>query len=310
MASKTKSRRTAQRKANPYRKAPRKRKSLKRRRGFQSNLPQLAMEELGKLQMPRLGKPKLTWLNWSGLHWSKFVSMVLIAFALTAILWVYLDYRWFVYADSVEFENLSYLTAEELYPATELEGLSVFWISPEQVSEVLQVHPYVADVDVRVDLPNKVTIDVAEEKPTAIWITDVGPMWVLSDGTALEVRTAPDRPIETQLLDEDGRLLPTIVDVQQAAVSVRSKHLAVDLDVLDSALTLMEEIPELESVRYNKGIGLNFALPGTDYWIYWGDGLDLESKLENLALSRKLLDSGELEGQIVDVRFKDHPIIR
>jgi hypothetical protein len=235
---------------------------------------------------------------------------MLMAFALTTVLWAHMDLRWFVYADSVEFENLSYLTAEELYPATELEGWSIFWVLPEQVSELLLAHPYVADVDVRVRLPNKVTIDVAEEKPTAIWMTDAGPMWVLSDGSALEVRTVPDQPIETQLLDEDGRMLPTIVDVQQAAVSVRAKHLAVDLDVLDSALVLMEEMPELESVRYNKGIGLNFALPDTDYWIYWGDGLDLEGKLENLTLSRELLDSGELAGQIVDVRFREHPIIR
>lgn len=230
--------------------------------------------------------------------------------ALTGVLWVHMDYRWFVYADTVEFENLSYLTEAELYPATELEGWSIFWVKPGQVRKLLLAHPYVADVDVNVRLPNNVTIDVVEERPTAIWMTDVGPMWVLPDGSALAVRTEPDQPLEAQLLDEDGRMLPTIVDVQQAAVSVRAKHLAVDQDVLESALALMKEMPELDSVRYNKGVGLNFALPNSDYWIYWGDGLDLESKRENLTLSRELLDSGQLAGQIVDVRFRDHPIIR
>ncbi len=310
MASKTSSKRKAQRKSGPYRKAPHQRKSLKKRRGFQSNLPQLMTEELGKLKMPRLEMPKLTWFTWSGRHWSKVVSMMLLALALAGVLWMNMDYRWFVYADTVEFENLSYLTAEELYLTTDLEGFSIFWVLPEQVSEKLLAHPYVADVDVRVRLPNRVTIDVEEEQPSAVWVTDIGPMWVLSDGSALEIRTQPDQPIEAQLLDEDGRYLPTIVDTQKAAVSVRAKHLAVDRDVLESALVLMEEMPELERVRYNKGIGLNFALPDTNYWIYWGDGLDLESKLENLNLTRKLLDSGELAGQIVDVRFRGHPIVR
>ncbi len=310
MASKTSSKRTAQRKAGPYRKAPHQRRSLRRRRGFQSNLPQLMTEELGKLKMPRLEMPKLTWLTWSGRHWSKFVSMMLMALVLAGVLWINMDYRWFVYADTVEFENLSYLTAEELYTATELEGLSIFWVLPEQVSEYLLAHPYVANVGIRVRLPDRITIDVDEEQPAAVWMTGAGPMWVLSDGSALEIRTEPGQPIEAQLLDEDGRLLPTIVDTQMAAVSVRSKHLAMDRDVLESALVLMEEMPELERVRYNKGIGLNFALPDTDYWIYWGDGQDLESKLENLTLTGQLLDSGELSGQIVDVRFRGHPIVR
>lgn len=310
MASKTTSRRTAQRKAEPYRKAPRKRKSLKRRRAFQSNLPQLAREELVKLRMPHFSRPRLSWFNWSGLHGSKLVSVLLMVLAVSGVAWMHMDYHWFVYADTVDFENLSYLTPEELYPATELEGMSVFWILPDQVSEHIATHPYVADVDVRVSLPNRVTIDVAEQKPIAVWMTAGGPLWVLPDGAALEVRTTSDRPLEAQLLDEDGQMLPTIVDIQQAAVSVKAKHLALDPDVLESALALMAEMPGLDSVRYNKGVGLNFALPDTDYWVYWGDGLDLSHKLENLALSRRLLDSGEYTGQIVDVRYKDHPIIR
>ena len=310
MTSKTTSRRTAQRKADPYRKAPRKRKSLKRRRAFHSNLPQLAREELVKLRMPHFSRPRRSWFNWSGRHGSKLVSVLLMVLAVAGVLWVHMDYHWFVYADTVDFEHLSYLTPEELYPAAELEGMSVFWIVPDEVGEQIAAHPYVADVDVRVSLPNRVTIDVAEQKPIAVWMTADGPLWVLSDGSALEVRTASDRPLEAQLLDEDGQMLPTIVDIQQAAVSVKAKHLALDPDVLDSALALMSEMPGLTSVRYNQGVGLNFALPNTDYWVYWGDGHDLSQKLENLALSRRLLDSGEYDGQIVDVRYKDHPIIR
>lgn len=252
----------------------------------------------------------MDWLQWSGWHWSKATGLLVACLALVGIVWVHSDYHWFVYADTVAFERLSYLTPEELFPAEQLEGWSIFWIEPEQIREEVLANPYVAEADVSVHLPNQVTIEVAEAEPTAIWVTEAGPMWVLADGSALEIRTSPDRPIETQLLDAAGQPLPTIVDVQRGASSVRSTHLAVDPAVLKSALTLIEKLPGLSSVRYNQGVGMNFALPGTDYWVYWGNGSNLARKLENLDLSLGLLESGEISGQVVDVRFVEHPIIR
>ena len=112
------------------------------------------------------------------------------------------------------------------------------------------------------------------------------------------------------MLDAEGLPLPTIVDVQRGAASVRAEHEAVDPDILASALTLVETIPALNDIRYNRGVGLNFGLPDTDYWIYWGDGDNLAEKQQNLALSLNMLEAGEVSGQVIDVRFIEHPIIR
>ena len=312
MARSTATRRPPPKQKKPYRKAPRRRQSKQRQRRFASLLPssQQAVERLSTLRLPPLSAPSIDWLHWSGWYWSKIAGLAVACLALAGILWLHMDTHWFVYADTVEFESISYLTPEELYPAEELEGWSIFWLKPETIREQIVDHPYVADAGVRIHLPNRVAIDVTEEKPTAIWMTDSGPMWVLADGSALAIRTSPNQPIEMQLLDDDGRPLPTIVDVQRGAVSVQAEHLAVDPDVLESALALMAEMPGLESVRYNQGVGLNFALPDGDYWVYWGDGRDLETKMENLALSLGLLESGERSGQVIDVRFVEHPIIR
>lgn len=267
------------------------------------------MERLSTLRLPPLSAPSVDWLHWTGWHWSKIAGFAVACLALAGIFWLHMDTHWFVYADTVAFEEISYLTPEELYPADELEGWSIFWLRPEKIRQQIVAHPYVADADVRIHLPNRVEIGVSEERPSAIWMTDTGPMWVLENGSALATRGTPNQPIEAQLLDDEGRPLPTIVDVQRGAVSVKTEHLAIDPDVLESALTLIEEMPGLESVRYNQGVGLNFALPTGDYWVYWGDGRDLETKMENLALSLNLLESGERSGQVVDVRFIEHPII-
>lgn len=311
MARRTAARRSKANQRRPYRKAPRQRRRAKRRR-FQSLLPtsQQAVERLSALRLPPLSAPSIDWLHWSGWYWNKVVGFAVTCLALAGIFWLHMDTHWFVYADTVEFEAISYLTPEELYPEAELEGWSVFWLRSEKIRELIVAHPYVSDADVRIHLPNRVEIDVHEEQPSAIWMTDTGPMWVLDDGAALEIRTSPNQPIEAQLLDAEGEPLPTIVDVQRGAVSVQTEHLAVDTNVLESALTLIAEMSGLESVRYNHGIGLNFALPGTDYWVYWGDGRGLETKMENLALILSLLESGEAAGQVLDVRYVDHPIIR
>ena len=86
---------------------------------------------------------------------------------------------------------------------------------------------------------------------------------------------------------------------------------AVDADVLDSALALMGQMPALNNkVRYNRGVGLNFPMPGHDIWVYWGDGANTESKMENLAAARLALASLEESPQIVDVRYVHRPYFR
>jgi hypothetical protein len=84
-----------------------------------------------------------------------------------------------------------------------------------------------------------------------------------------------------------------------------------DPQVLKSALTLMVAMPELGgTVRYNESVGLNFPLPEPAVWVYWGDGFELEAKMDNLAVAREMLRNAEEAAQIVDVRLIDRPYVR
>jgi cell division protein FtsQ len=67
---------------------------------------------------------------------------------------------------------------------------------------------------------------------------------------------------------------------------------------------LLQVLPGVAPLRYNRQIGLNFQLLDKPYWVYWGDGANVQRKLNNLAAAVKLLEDGTLEGTVIDVRFE------
>ena len=300
----------AQRHASPYRRKRQTRRAGNRMRKLEARLPEFAGRiQIPALAMPRLHPPRLD--GWtSGRHASKLLSGFVFVAALALLTWVQTDYHWFVYADSVSFRGTTYLTHDDLFPMTGANGWNIFWLRPEDIRENVMQHPYVADANVRIELPNRIDVRVTEPEPIAVWMTDLGPMWVLADGAVLPIRVPEGSTLEAQLLTDDGRPLPTIVDMQRAAQAVTRLDQAVDADVLHTGLALIARVPGLVSVRYNRGIGLNFGLPDSPYWIYWGDGAEMDDKLVRLAMAQRMLEDGELSGQVIDVRFRDRLVVR
>ena len=302
-----------------YRQAAQRRRNARRKRRFESALPESFNPE--QVTLPGMGRPveavreagrnvrqRVGRVTGSGWHWSKLLSGLLLAIALTGLYWVFTAPEYYVSANTVAFENLGYLERSELYALTDVEDWSVFWLKPDEIRERVLAHPYVTDAQVSIGLPAHVTIAVEKAQPIALWVTRDATLWLLEDGSALAMRTEPGQPPEAAALDATGRPLPQIMDVnREAQVPGRS---AIDPEVLHSALALLEQFPGLESVRYNRGFGLNFGLPNSSQWVYWGDGRDLERKLINLAAGQQLIASGEANGQIIDVRYLDRPFIR
>jgi cell division protein FtsQ len=135
-------------------------------------------------------------------------------------------------------------------------------------------------------------------------VTNHGNYWLAMNGDALPIAT-----LEESALPELA--LPQIVASLQEARKVGDGPLAIEPEVLTSALTLMAALPELEnSVRYNELVGLNFALPEPPVWVYWGDGFDLETKLKHLEIAREQVRRAEEPAQIVDVSLVDRPYMR
>lgn len=300
----------AQRHASPYRRKRQTRRAGNKVRKLEARMPEfMSRVQLASLNMPTFQVPRLD--GWtSGWHASKALSAFVLAAAVGLLVWVQTDYHWFVYADSVSFKGATYLTHDDLFPMTGTNGWNVFWLRPEDIRENVMQHPYVVNADVRIDLPNRIDVLVQEPDPIAVWMTDLGPMWILADGAVLPIRVPEGSTLSAQLLTDDGRDLPTLVDMQRGAKAVDRLDEAVDSDVLNTALALTARVPELTSVRYNRGIGINFGLPDSPYWIYWGDGAGMDDKLTRLAMAQRMLDDGELTGQVIDLRFRDRLVVR
>lgn len=287
---------------DPYQKARRKRLASRQKRRFEAVFTRLPVPSRWGASLPDLALPAV--LHPTPWYVSKTLSALLLLGALMSLILLHSQDEWFVYREDVRFNNLIRLRGDELYQAANLEGLNIFWVEPETVRDHLLTLPWVEDAQVDVSLPAAVAVNVVEMNPVAVWVTNAGNYWLAANGAALPIAT-----LEESALPELA--LPQIVDSLQDARVIGDGPMAMDPQVLTSALTLMEAMPELEgTVRYNHSIGLNFPLPDPTVWVYWGDGFDLETKLENLAVARDLVRSAEEPAQILDVRFVDHPYVR
>ncbi len=277
------------------RRGGRRRSVSRRMRRFESALAQLEVTE----RLPSAAG-MARFAAGSGRQRSKAISALLLVAAIAALVFIHSDDEWFVYAEDMQFSNLTYLDPAELVRQSDVEGWNILWLTPSQIRSRLLEHPYIVDATVSIRLPARVAVTVVETHPIALWVRQNETLWLAKDGAALPAAGPTDES------------LPQIIDVLGEAQAVgHADRQAMNADVLRSALALMDQLPELQNkVRYNQGVGLNFPMPGYGVWVYWGNGEDTESKMENLAAARIVLSASEELPQIVDVRYAYRPYYR
>jgi cell division protein FtsQ len=228
-----------------------------------------------------------------------WIVIVVVAAVSGLVAWTSLDERWYVYREDVHFNGLNYLNAEDLWETSAVDGWQIFWIDGDAVRDRLLQNHYVADAQVHITtLLTKMTVDVTEVRPVALWETDDGVRWLRDDGIALEPRGQTPPGL---LLIHDPPADATLAGAPNGA--------AIDPAVLASAQALASRLPGVTPLRYNALVGLNFRLPDTPYWVYWGDGDEIERKLDNMVAAETLLNDGRAEGSVIDVRF-ERPYIK
>ncbi len=237
--------------------------------------------------------PSLAQLGFSGWRLSKVLSLWLLGCAIGGVVWVHTDNRWFIYRENVQFNNLHYLDANQLYEASGLDSWNIFWLQPASIRQHLLALPYVADAQVQASLLGGVAVTIQEAQPVALWLTNQGTLWLMADGTALPA------------LDKNRENILKIVDNTQEAKTLDTrKGLAIDQNVLKSALLIKQQLPEIAQLSFNKDYGLNFHLPSSSAWVYWGDGISAETKFANLIAIQTLIQTGKQQPQVIDVRFE------
>jgi cell division protein FtsQ len=284
------------------------RRQAKRRRAVQQSVrrfsallpgfeaPRLAAPDLG---LRRLG---LAGLGFSGLHWSKALSLLLLAGVVTALAWLHSGAQWFVYRESTAISGQHLLSADDIYAAAGVENWNVLWLRRDEIRRRLLAEPWVADADVSVRLPAAVEIAVRERPAVAVWATGEGEYWVAATGAL--------HPVAEETSAAAARA-PRLVDpLGQAGLETGEGKISVDIQAVAGALSLIQRMPGLAEVRYSAEVGLNFSLPESGLWVYWGDGERVDEKLDSVALGRKLVQSGEAAGAVLDVRNPGKPFVR
>jgi hypothetical protein len=249
--------------------------------------------------------PHIQWPGWkvrlelpgfSGFHLAKIISLALLVGVITLFTWFSDDDSFFVYQENVNFGGTTFLDAQELYPLTDVEAWSILWLEPSLIRQQVLKHPYVADASVSIHWPAQVRVAITEVTPVAIWSTEGADYWLLADGRALPVRAGGVTPI-LRLVDPQ----------REARVPGRSDRISPEL--LAAAFHLQEKLG-LDEFWYNSSTGLNFALPATKTWVYWGDGSGFEAKQLALNAAKSEIERNPDEARTLSLIAPNRPYFR
>ncbi|RLT42329.1 MAG: hypothetical protein DWI57_05715 [Chloroflexi bacterium] len=253
----------------------------------------------------RVRLPRLAWDGWrfhpdlpgfSGFRFAKLLSLALLVGVITLFVWFSDNDSFFVYQENVEFTGTTFVSAEELYTLCDVEAWSILWLQPELIRAQVLAHPYVADARVSVHWPARVQVAVTQVTPVAVWATEGAEFWLLADGQALPVRPGGAMP--------DLR----IVDPQREARTPGSVE-RIGAGLLNTALRLQREF-DLNEFRFNASIGLNFGLPETQTWVYWGDGTEFEAKQLALSAASDEIQANPNEARTLSLIAPNRPYFR
>jgi cell division septal protein FtsQ len=253
-----------------------KRKSKKRSKAKQGHAYEIATARLKLSSRPLVG------------HWhlreSTVLSMILLAALTLLTSQFFTTYRFYVYEATVQGNR--FVKEDEIYAASDLEGMSMFWINPEKAEADISNLPGVREARVNCRLPNQVTIEVLERQPQGVWQKGEARYWFDDLGIIFPLRSE----LQGMLLIQDERTSPLEVGNR------------IDSEIITSALELQQFLPEATVFRFSENEGFIFEERG--YPVYFGTG-DIAEKVASLnALVQDLASKG-VTPEFVDVRFKE-----
>lgn len=176
--------------------------------------------------------------------------------------------------------NNKLLSQAQVRSIAQVDGNLVFMINPIQVVERLMQFPEVLTATVRLGWPNLVEIQIEERHPVVEW-NDAGRIWWLSsDGMAyIQHGSWPG-------------LIRIMTEEPVLRISKQAMEPVISSDVLQAAMLLCAQLPEIDVLQYDGEYGLGFV--DTNGWrVYFGDEGDIIQKIRIYrALAEQLSDRG------------------
>ena len=192
---------------------------------------------------------------------SRALAAVLLALLIWVVYSIFNSDSFYVYSAKVE-GNVS-VTPEQVFGASQLEGLNIFWVDPEQAARsVLERLPNIRSAQVTAQLPARVVISVEERVPYLVLHTGDKEWWVDEEGVAYAPGSGQSQGLV--VTDNDARPL-------------RAGQ-RLDPQVIPAIRALRYWLPKLSRAFYSEDTGIGFHT--SEGWpVYLGDGTDMEAKL-------------------------------
>ncbi len=214
---------------------------------------------------------------------------------LAALAWaayaVFASSSFYVYG--AEVQGNAVVTPEEVYAASQLDGVSVFWVNADATAAKVEALPNVKSARVEVRLPAYVTITIEERTPELMWRTGSANWWIDAEGTVVPPRGDLSSPL-------------TIIDMDAQPVTVGQR---LDPSIMTAARSLRRLLPELPEMQYSRATGISFIM--REGWpVHLGDAQNMDAKLTVLVALHKDLLARKVTPEFIDVRFVERPFYK
>ncbi len=227
----------------------------------------------------RLGATKLPAFN--RVRWVGIGVFLLIIWGLYAF---FNQPTFFVYDADITGNNI--LTGDEIFQASGVEDLSIFWVNAKEVQARLELLPGVKSADVSVALPAHVRIKVEERTPAVVWMVNNEPQWVDADGVFLDQKP-------NGLASESAL---TIQDLENRYVN------QIDPTLIRAAQRIHLQKPAINKLFYTHDVGLIY-LTAEGWQVFLGeDDSNISAKLRVADAIRADLLAQGITVQHIDVR--------
>jgi hypothetical protein len=247
-----------------------------------------------EIQLPSLPQIRLGWRLFSA-------SLSLAMIAILYLLWTAPVFK----VNTVNYQGLQRISAKEVSIELDLEGQPVFTIDPQAIREqIITQFPEFRRVDINLNFPNKVTIQVEERKPILVWKHEDRTWLVDAEGFAFPVRGEGNN-LPKLVIEAKDFPLPIQPEAQSA---LREPLLPIEL--VSGILSISAMIPDGAVLFYDQERGIGWRDP-RGWTVYVGALKDLSLKMQIYELMvKKIIKKEEQKPVLISIEYVHAPYYR
>ncbi len=237
-------------------------------------------------------------IRWRSAVW-RLLALAMLIGLLVVIAFVSSDVSFFVYRNGTQILGTRYMPADEVFAASAVNELNIFWIDPVEVARRVVALDGVKAARVRCDLPARVTIEVEEREPVVMWraLSQGQDLWLDEEGIVLPYHGDVNSPDMVFVVDHGERSLQVGDRIEPEGV-------------VQSVLQLAGALPGEQVYSYEPGRGLSFihTVNNGEWPVYVGTSDDLARKIQVVQALTEYLVANSIRPRYLDVRWAEHPV--